>query len=375
MPWTEVSIVDERREFVCLARQEGANVSALCGRYGISRQMGYKWLRRARDPQEDFTDRSRAPHCQPKRTSPGLERAILKVRDAHPAWGSRKIAHCLVRDGLQPPALSTIHAILERHDRIRPKDRHRHSHCRFAKQEPNQLWQMDFKGHVTIGGKVRCHPFCILDDHSRFSICLSACENERTVTVKPLLVRAFQRYGLPSAIYVDNGSPWGCGVPGSWTELGVWLLKLGIAVIHGQPYHPQGRGKIERSHRTLKAEVFSTTAVSDMSLAQMQARFDHWRMIYNIERPHEALNMDVPANLYQPSPRDYPAVLPQVEYDAGEILRRVGTSKAYISFRNRLWKVPQPFRGEILAVRPRARQGQYNICFGATTIARIDLNE
>lgn len=374
MSWTEVSVMDERREFVRLASQEGANKSSLCKRFGISRQTGYKWLKRSESSTEDFKDRSRAPRRRPGRTSFCLEQAIVHIRDKQPAWGARKIAHRLMRNGTQPPAVSTVQAVLDRYGCIRPEHRRPQAYGRFAKQAPNELWQMDFKGWVRIGGQVRCHPLCILDDHSRFSVTLQACENERSATVKPLLVKAFQRYGLPAALYVDNGSPWGTGVPGGWTGLGVWLLKLGIEVIHGRPYHPQGRGKIERFHRTLNAEVFSTIAETTFSLAQMQARLDDWRTLYNLERPHEALDMDVPVNHYQPSPRPFPQILPQVEYDTGEILRRVGTSKAYISFKNRSWKVPKAFRGETLAIRPRAAQGRYAICFGATKIAAIDLN-
>lgn len=371
MPWNEVSIMDQRLEFVVLASGEGRNISALCRRFGISRQTGYKWLGRYCGNEEDLADRSRRPLSHPTRTPSGLEAAILAVRDEHPAWGARKIRRCLERDGIAPPAASTVHAILERHGRIVPGARVTRHYKRFEKPAANLMWQMDFKGRMRMRTGSWCHPLTVLDDHSRYALCLQACENERGRTVKPLLEMTFRRYGLPEAFYLDNGSPWGGGVPGHWTPLGVWLLRLGIEVIHSRPYHPQGRGKIERFHRSLKAEVFEQRPFAN--LAQAQRRFDQWRTTYNIERPHQALDLDVPASRYQPSHRDMPETLPQVEYSSEDIVRKVGTTKAYISFKNRLWKVPQAFRDHRVAIRPRKRDGLYGVFFGATQIATIDL--
>jgi transposase InsO family protein len=296
---------------------------------------------------------------------------LLGVRDAHPAWGARKIAWCLERDGLVAPAVSTIHAILQRHGRIPERAQTSHSYARFERPAPNLLWQMDFKGRVQIERGTWCHPLTVLDDHSRFLVCLQSCGDQRTRTVKPLLENTFRLYGLPEALYLDNGSPWGGGQPGQWTPLGVWLLKLGIEVIHSRPYHPQGRGKNERFHRTLKAEVLALKRFRD--LAEAQRAFDHWRTIYNLERPHEALGQEVPASRYRPSPRAMPDRLPDVDYDEHEIVRIVPSSKDYVSFKGRYWKVPQAFRGERVAIRPRGSDGHYAVCFGATEIASIDL--
>lgn len=371
MPWSEVSIVDQRREFVMLGSLEGANISALCTRFGISRQTGYKWLGRSRSPELDLADRSRRPLRSPRRTPAAVESAVLSVRDAHPAWGARKIAWCLKRDGIAPPAASTIHAILQRHERIAERAQTAHSYGRFEKEAPNLLWQMDFKGRVQIDRGIWCHPLTVLDDHSRFLLCLESCGNEQTQTVKSLLDKTFRIYGLPEAFYIDNGSPWGNVVPGRWTQLGVWLLKLGVELIHGRPRHPQGRGKNERFHRTLAAEVFDLRPLRD--LAQVQKAFDEWRPIYNTQRPHQALGMNVPASRYKPSSRAMPDKLPEPEYDPDDIVRRVGTTKRYVSFKGRLWKVPEAFNGERVAIRPRGKDGQYGIFFGATRIADIDL--
>ena len=371
MPWQEASIMDQRREFVVLASLEGANVSALCARFGISRETGHKWLRRAACGLESYADRSRRPLHSPTRTEAPVEAAVLSIRDAHPAWGARKIACCLARMGISPPAVSTVHRILQRHDRIPERTQTSHRYGRFERAAPNQLWQMDFKGRVQIERGTWCHPLTVLDDHSRFLLCLESCENERTQTVKPLLERTFRHYGLPEAFYLDNGSPWGGGVPGQWTRLGVWLLKLGVEVIHSRPFHPQGRGKNERFHRTLAAEVFELRPLRDLD--QVQRAFDAWRPVYNTERPHQALDMAVPASRYRTSEKTMPETLPEPEYGPDDIVRRVGTTKFYISFKGRLWPVPTAFAGERVAIRPRGEDGRFGVFFGATKIADIDL--
>lgn len=374
MPWREVSVMGERAEFVRLAMQEGANRRELCRRFGISADVGYKWLSRWRAGDVDLADRSRRPHVSPLRSSAEIEAAVLAVRDAHPAWGARKIAGWLEHRGTEPPAVSTVHEILRRHDRIdppnTPADR---AWQRFEKEAPNLLWQMDFKGWVTLTGGERCHPLTVLDDHSRFSPCLRACADQQGKTVQAHLTSTFLRYGLPDAMFVDNGSPWGDGSGERWTWLGVWLLKLGVDLIHSRPYHPQSRGKNERFHRTLKAEVFALHRFSDFG--QVQRAFDAWREVYNFERPHGALDQQPPSSRYRPSPRRMPTRLPEVEYDDGEIVRTVSSTKAYVSFKGRLWKVPKAFRRERVAIRQLTVDGDYGVFFASRQIATIDLTK
>jgi hypothetical protein len=240
-------------------------------------------------------------------------------------------------------------------------------------EAPNQLWQMDFKGHEPLVDGGRCHPLTILDDHSRYDLCLQACANEQETTVHWHVEATFRRYGLPDGIFVDNGNPWGDSSGARWTRFGVWLLKLGVRVLHSRPYHPQSRGKNERFHRTLVDEVFALQRLRN--LADAQRAFDAWRTIYNFERPHEALGQEVPGRRYRPSCRSMPARLPTVEYDQGEIVRSVSTTKAYVAFKGRQWKIPQAFMGERLAIRPRGADGHYVICFGAHEIVHIDLTE
>ncbi|MBW8882677.1 MAG: IS481 family transposase [Asticcacaulis sp.] len=372
MPWEEVSIMDRRQEFARFAGVSGANVSALCRTFGISRKTGYKWLKRADEAMglTSLEDRSRRPLTSPKRTSGTVEQSVLAVRDDHPAWGARKILHVLERDGIETPAPSTAHAILQRHGRITPGAREGKAFGRFEKEQANLLWQMDFKGQVRLGDGVWCYPLTIIDDHSRFSLCIEAVGNQRTMTVKEALERTFRTYGLPAAFYVDNGPPWGGGVPGQFTPLTVWLLKHDVGVIHAKPYSPQGRGKNERFHRSLKAEVLTAKSLSN--LKQAQRAFDQWRTVYNHQRPHQALDMQVPASRYHPSARPMPSRMPSIEYDTQDIVRRIPKTDPFVSFKGKAWRVPKAFKGETVAIRQR-NDDLYDVCFGATKIATIDL--
>jgi len=208
MPWREVSVMEQRREFVRLALQEGVNRRELCRRFGVSPQIGYKWLARFAAGEAALADRSRRPHASPGRVAASIEALALAVRDAHPAWGARKIARCLVRDGHAAPAVSTVHEILRRNGRVvPPAGAPGQPYRRFEKEAPNLLWQMDFKGHMPLGDGASCHPLTMVDDHSRFALCLAACADEQGGTVRTHLESTFRRYGLPEAMFVDNGGP------------------------------------------------------------------------------------------------------------------------------------------------------------------------
>jgi transposase InsO family protein len=277
--------------------------------------------------------------------------------------------HCLKREGAACPVHSTVHEILRRHGRIVEPPGGAVAHLRFEKPEPNQLWQMDFKGHMPLTGGGRCHPLTVVDDHSRYNLCLAACADEQRNTVQNRLELTFRRYGLPEAFFVDNGKPWGDSSGQHWTGFTVWLLKLDVDVLHSRPYHPQSRGKNERFHRTLKAEVFALQPFRN--LAEVQRAFDDWRTVYNFQRPHQALDQDVPASRFRPSTRSMPDRLPEVEYDENEVVRTV--HKDYISFKGRPWLMPRAFRGERVAIRPLDTDGRYGVFFASHQIATIDL--
>jgi transposase InsO family protein len=374
MPWNEVSAMSLRLEFVHLASQEGANVRQLCRRFEVSAKTGYKWLARFHaDGPGGLADRSRRPTHSPSRTSEALEQEILKLRSQHRAWGGRKLRARLQTLGTADvPSASTITAILRRCDALDsgPTDSP-HACQRFEQDAPNRLWQMDFKGHFALE-RGRCHPLTVLDDHSRFALGLFACADERGETVQTHLTTLFRRYGLPERILCDNGSPWGAGSESPHTRLTVWLLRLGIGVGHGRPYHPQTQGKEERFHRTLNAEVLQGQTFRDLEISQR--RFDVWRPVYNHERPHESLDMAVPASRYQPSPRVYSESPPELVYGEGDLVRKV-QSRGVICFRGREWPISQAFRGQAVALRATTTDGLWLVYFGVHRIATIDLRD
>jgi transposase InsO family protein len=373
LPWKVDSFMCLRQEFVTFAGEPGANVSGLCRRFGISRKTGYKWLARFRqDPA--LSDRSRRPHHSPGKTAAEMEQLVVELRQRHWAWGGRKLRQRLLDLGhTDAPAVSVVHAILKRHGLIdaRESDKHR-SFERFERAEPNDLWQMDFKGHFATE-KGRCHPLTMLDDHSRYNLTLKACGDERNMTVKTALIASFERYGMPRCILADNGAPWGSyGNQSNWTELGVWLVRLGIKLIHGRPLHPQTQGKEERFHRTLKAEVLGTRCFRD--LQHVQEAFDAFRPVYNHQRPHEALGLKVPASRYRPATRSYPSTLPTVEYGPGDTVRKVDMS-GKISLRGRPWKVGGAFAGQSVAVRPADIDGVMDLFYAHQKVATVDLRD
>lgn len=373
MPWQECSTMSLRQEFLSLAQQPGSNFSQLCQRFGISRKTGYKWLERYEQTgAAGLADRSRRPQHSPRRTAAEIEAQVLTVRDQF-GWGARKIKACLERAGQATVAKSTAHSILQRYGRVpEPGDKVRGGYQRFEQERPNQLWQMDFKGHFALGNGERCHPLTVLDDHSRYALCLQACRNQQTGTVQAQLTAVFRRYGLPERMLMDNGSPWGSDREHQHTPLTIWLLRLGVAVSHSRPYHPQTQGKDERFHRSLKVEVLAQRSFADFEL--MQIRFDEWRDCYNHLRPHEALAMNVPASRYQVSQRSFPEQLPALEYGAMDQVRKVQID-GRISFRNREVRVGKAFRGQPVALRPTMSDGVYEIYFATHRILTIDLRQ
>jgi transposase InsO family protein len=377
MPWKDWTVMLQRREFVMLAAQEGADVSALCRRFGISRKTGYKWIGRCRGAGDaaGLPDRSRRPHTSPARSDEAVEAAVVRARLEHPAWGGRKLRQLLLdrQAGHAPrvPAASTIGQILKRHGLVdgAESDKHR-AFVRFEMTRPNEMWQMDFKGHVAMLDGRRCHPLTVLDDHSRFNVGLVACADERTETAQRALVGLMERYGQPLRILCDNGSPWGSGGGEPYTRLGVWLMSHGIGVSHGRPYHPQTQGKDERFHRTLNAELLSRQALRD--LADSQDQFARWREVYNCVRPHEALGMRPPVARWRPSDRAYEPDPPAPEYPGGDAVRTVDVS-GRISFRGRSFRVGQAFVKRRVGLRAGGTDGVMTVVYAGHEIGRLDL--
>ena len=371
MPWRERTIMSEKREFVMLASQQNANIRALSRRFGVSPTTAYELLRRYRTSGENgLRERSRRPFSSPSRTDEELVRVILQIRD-ETHWGARKIAR-RVRDlGLGAVHHSTVHSILQRHDRVdRMASEAHQAFQRFEHERANDLWQMDFKGWFRTGAGP-CHPLTIVDDHSRFALCLRACADQTTSTVEQQLRSVFEHYGLPWRMTMDNGSPWGDDGTRRLTKLTALLVRLGIRVSHSRPYHPQTQGKDERFHRTLNDELLRWTSFRDLNETQRQ--FDRWRNRYNLERPHEALGMDAPVRHYQPSLRSMPLTLPAIEYESDASVRRVDIA-GYIKFRGRKILVGRGCSGLPVAVRPTLRDGAFDVFFCHHRVVQIDLH-
>jgi transposase InsO family protein len=378
MPWHEVSAMSLRQEFVTFAQDSERPFAELCRRYGVSRKTGYKWQQRYREQGlAGLADQSRRPHHSPARTSPEVEQAVIAVRQAHPAWGARKIAHYLVQQGHgrvdRLPSASTITEILRRHALLDPSESIKHQAWqRFEHATPNALWQMDFKGDVRLHGASvpRLYPLTVLDDHSRFALGLRACLNQQTETVQHELTELFQRYGLPERMTMDNGSPWGDGAGSPYTPLTVWLLRLGIHISHSRPYHPQTQGKDERFHRTLQAELLRYAQFEDPLTCQ--SALDAWRQVYNHERPHQALDYAVPASRYRPSGRAFPEPLPPIVYGPEDRVRQVQDHGRF-SFQGREFQVSRAFQGYPIALRPTPTEGVWEVYFCQQRLTWIDL--
>lgn len=375
--------MESRANFISDYHRGQLSFSELCRRHGISRKTGYKWLSRYKESgAEGLADRSRRPLSHPKHSSEATEQAVVSIRREHPVWGGRKIRRVMANEGFEEPlpAPSTVSNILRRHGLLGDGTRAGSKPVqRFERAEPNDLWQMDFKGWIRLGNGKRCHPLTILDDHSRYNISLEACSRENERTVRPLLTKAFRRYGLPRQILCDHGSPWGTGMNELGQQIGtpkleVWLMRLGIELIHGRVRHPQTQGKEERFHRTLKAEVLDRESLW-RDLTHCQNAFNHWQQIYNEKRPHDSLDEQTPSCRYRLSVRSYPEELPNPEsfYLKEDELRTV-KSKGEITFKNHFFYIGSAYTGSPVALRHRAA-GVWEVYYCWKSLGLIDINK
>jgi putative transposase len=327
MPWKESSVVEERLRFVLEHEEEQYTMSELCHIYGISRETGYKWLRRyQKQGWAGLQDLDRAPQRHPNQMPPERERAILELRRARMSWGPRKLKRVLERrDGEQRwPAASTIGALLAREGLVvHRKQRRRvpaYTQPFASAHAPNRVWCCDFKGWFRTGDGQRIDPLTISDAHSRYLLRCQAVEQSNTEQVQAVFEATFREYGLPEAIRSDNGGPFASRAMAGLSRLAVWWMKLGIVPERIAAGHPEQNGRHERLHRTLKQETASPPAANRRA---QQRAFDRFRQEYNQQRPHEALAMETPSAFYRPSPRLYPARLPEPEYPSAMQVRRV----------------------------------------------------
>jgi transposase InsO family protein len=309
MPWKESSVMDERLRFVGRLL-DGEQMSVVCREFGISRKTGYKIFDRYRaQGLEALTDRSRRPVRYANQLPEQIEGLIVRAKRDKPHWGARKIRELLIRrlaGDVRVPAKSTIHAVLDRHGLVKRMGRKRNRATGTPLSQgltPNDLWCADYKGEFQLGNKAYCYPLTVTDHASRFILLCEALPSTREVLAFQAFERLFQDRGLPVAIRSDNGVPFASpNALFNLSKLAVWWLRLGIQIERIKPAHPQQNGRHERMHLTLKREA---TRPPGMNSLQQQAKFDAFTEEFNTERPHEALNMKRPVDVYVSSSRPY----------------------------------------------------------------------
>lgn len=316
MPWKECQVEDERLRFVARLL-DGEQMAGLCKEFGISRKTGYKIFERYQDHGAlGLTDRSRRPYRHANRLPPPIEAQIVRLKREYPSWGAPKIRERLRRKypDLRCPAISTVHAVLDRHGLVERRVRRRYTARGTALSrplQPNELWCADFKGEFMLTDRRYCFPLTITDFASRYLLRCEALTSTKEAPAFTVFERVFREFGMPLAIRTDNGIPFACGnALYGLTRLSVWWLRLGIALERIKPGHPEQNGRHERMHLTLKREA---TKPASPNFLQQQARFDTFLARYNDERPHHALDMRVPADDYRPSSRPYEG-LAELEY-------------------------------------------------------------
>lgn len=363
MPWQARTVSEQRRAFCVLAEQGTVSFAELCRRFGISRPTGYRWRARYRAMGAGgMTNRSTRPRQCPHQTGPAVEELVCASRAAHPTWGGRKLHHWLVQQGhTGVPSPSTITVILRRHGLLAQGADPASPGHRFEADTPNALWQLDFTTPI-VTPRGTATPLLILDDHSRYIVGLHALAGQTSAHVQQALTVAFRQYGLPWRILGDNGGPWGTSHAGvRLTRLIAWLARLGIAMSHGRPYHPQTQGKVERCFRTLGAEVLHGFAPATPLL--LQQRFDRWRDEYNHDRPHGALAHQPPSTRFTSSPRPFPETLPPIAYEPDALLARV-SGQGFITIHGTRHYLSECIRYEPVELRFSADEHQVEIWYG-----------
>jgi transposase InsO family protein len=367
MPWRRVDVQEERVQFVMRAANGKERMAGLCREFGIARSTGYRWRGRYVKA-GTFTavvERSRRPQRSPRRTDPGKQERVLHWR-RQTKWGAKKLQVVLrEKEGMALP-VRTIHRILERHGMIDP-EAPAPAVQRFERAAPNELWQMDSKGKYQVAG-VLCHPLSILDDHSRYAVGLHALPELRIEKAWPCLVETFRRYGVPQAMLMDRGSLWWSETNG-WglTWLSVRLIGQGIELHYGRVRHPQTQGKVERFHRTLGEDLRRRGLPQSWEqwpplLAEVQHDYNHWR-------PHEALGMRRPAEVYEPSRKAYQESPPEWEYPEGSEVRRLNT-QGTLEEGGRRWFVCEALAGQ--RVRIEHVEGKLLVSYRHMYVREID---
>lgn len=373
MPWKETCAMKERTQLVSLFQTGKYTVAELAGEFGVSCKTAYKWLGRfAEAGVSGLQEHSRAPHQHPNATPLSVVQAVLQAKADHPTWGPAKLLPPPAEGNSLAaawPAVSTRGSILARAGLVKPRRHKRRitpwtAPFQYADQ-PNAVWCADFKGWVRTQDGTRCDPLTMSDAHSRMLLCCQIVSKTDYPHVRPVFERAFREYGLPCAIRTDNGPPFASVGVGGLSPLAAWWVKLGITPERIQPGHPEENGRHERMHRTLKAETMRPPAATPTA---QQQRCDTFRLVYNTQRPHQALGQVPPATLYVPSPRPYPLRMQDPVYPPLTEVRRV-RSNGQIKWRGELVFVTEALVGELVGISEH--QDSWLVSFGPILLGRL----
>ncbi len=320
-----------------------------------------------------MSDRNRRPHSTPGRISQEMETAIVRMRKSLPAIGALKLRKIMENAGYTGlPCQRTFNNVFQRNGLITKEASQAATPIqRFEKAIPNEMWQADFKGYFRLNNGCPCHPLNILDDCTRFNLCIEALQCETFSAVKPVLSRLFEEYGLPFTFLCDNGNPWGTAQSMGYTQFEVWLMELGILTIHGRPLHPQTQGKEERFNRSFTRECLRQNSLADILHAQ--SCFNEYREFYNNVRPHCALDMKVPSSCYTASQRKMPTKIEDWEYGSEYQLCKVKET-GFFNYKGQGFFLSEAFKGKTIAVKDSHLPGQITLAFRQFIIGRIDLN-
>ena len=368
MPWKDKTVEELRKEFV-EAAASCSNFSSLCREFGITRATGYKWLLRYEN-NESLSDRSRRPNITANKTSQVIESKIIEARTAHPGWGAKKIKVNLENKGLEIPCVKTVNNILNRYHCISKEESLKHkAFIRFEKERCNEMWQTDFKGEFKMQNGNYCYPLDIFDDHSRFIIRIKPSESTSNL-VLPTFREAFYEYGMPDSVLSDNGAQF-AGFRQGYTQFEKWLMNHDVLPIHGRIKHPQTQGKIERFHRAMNQELLKYYIPKN--IADAERIFDEWRNCYNNERPHEALGMRCPSDIYIPSERVYQDKIEKYEYSGNHHVIKVN-NWGYVRFDRWQIYLSETMINEYIEFRTNPNADTFIACYRNFVIAEFDVH-
>jgi putative transposase len=374
MPWKETCVMDQRIQLIGDWLKDEHTVSELGEHYQVSRKTVHKWISRYKNGGiEALQEASRAPHLHPNATAPEIVSQVIDTKLRHVYWGPKKVVASMQRQypDVSWPAVSTAQSILRKEGLVKPRHRRRHTapYTRpfQACLKPNDTWSIDYKGQFRTGDGKLCYPLTITDNFSRYLLTCRGLRHPSHEDTRPWLERTFREYGLPLAIRSDNGTPFASIGLGGLSRLSVWLIKLQIIPERIELSHPEQNGRHERMHRTLKEAVCNP---SQSCLAKQQSAFNSFRPEYNEERPHEALDMETPASLYQPSHRLFPKKLEPVEYDSWLPVRRVMDSGC-IKWKGNFIYISQALAGEPVGLR-QITDTTWEVWFSIYSLGKLD---